>query len=271
MDPHDEYAAIDAVNWSTLKAMRESAMHYRHALEIPRTDNLALMQGRALHTLTFEPHLFSECFAIWEDGDRRGNAWQAFKIEHAGKTILKASEIDEVAMMADAVRRHPLVQPYFDGAEFETPQIWVDPTSDLRCKARTDWLVPKRRLLIDLKSTRSINGRILGREAARFGYHLQMAHYRNGVRHACDWMPQQVLIVAVEKTAPYDVGVFEVDSQTLDIAEVEVTDLLVQLAGHRASDTWPGRYSEIQALQLPAWVYDDDEDDIDGFGLSFGE
>lgn len=268
---YDEYAKVDAVNWSTLKELRESAMHYRHALEIPRADNLALMQGRALHALTFEPATFEENFAIWEEGDRRGAAWQAFKAEHSGKTILKANEIDEVAAMADAVRRHPLVQPYFEDAEFEQPVVWVDPTSGLRCKARTDWLIPKRRLLLDLKSTRSINGRILGREAARFGYHLQMAHYRNGVHYACDWTPHQVLIVAVEKTAPYDVGVFEVDAQTLEIADVEVTDLLVQLAGHRATDTWPGRYSEIQALQLPAWVYEDDEDDIDGFGLTFGE
>lgn len=271
MNDHDTYARIDAVNWSTLKALRESAMHYRHALEVPRTDNLALMQGRALHALVFEPDLFAEHFAIWEEGDRRGKEWQAFKEANSDKTILKAGEIDDVTAMADAVRRHPLVQPFFDGAAFESPIVWTDPTSGLKCKARTDWLIPKRRLLLDLKSTRSIDGRILGREAARFGYHLQMAHYRNGVRHGGGWTPEQVLIVAVEKAAPYDVGMFEIDAQTLDIADAGVTDLLVQLAGHRATDTWPGRYSEIQALQLPAWIYSDDDEDPAAFELDVGD
>jgi len=271
MNAMADYAAIDAVNWSTLKALRESAMHYRHALEIPRADNMALMLGRALHTLVLEPDTFAEHFAIWEEGDRRGKEWAAFKEANDGRTILKASEIDEVVGMADAVRRHPLVQPYFDGAEFEQTLEWHDTGSGLRCKARTDWTIQSRRLLLDLKSTRSIDGRTFGREAARFGYHMQLAHYRNGVHFAERWTPERVLIVAVEKAARYDVGVFEIDADSLQRADMEVADLLLRLANHRATDTWPGRYSEVQALQLPAWVYADDEDDANGFDLSYGD
>lgn len=272
MSHFDDYAAIDAVNWSTLKHLRESALAYRHALSVPRTDTTALMLGRAAHTLMFEPHKFETEFAIWSEGDRRGAAWQEFKAANEGKTILKPAEIDSVANMADAVRRHPLVQPYFVGAEFEQPLVWTDPVTGLPCKCRTDWTVESTRTLLDFKSCRSIDGRRFGAEAARFGYHLQLAHYRNGVKHALGWTPERVLLVAAEKLAPHDVAVFEIDNETLDIADVEVQDLLLKLAGHRAADQWPGRYSEEQALQLPAWVYgDDDEDDADGFGLSFGE
>ena len=140
--------------------------------------------------------------------------------------------------------------------------VWSDPVTGLPCKCRTDWTIPTERVLIDFKSTRSIEGRRFGAEAARFGYHLQLAHYRNGVRHSQGWFPKRVLLVAAEKTAPHDVAVFELDNDTLDIAEVEVQSLLLALAGHRAANQWPGRYSEEQALQLPAWVYgNDDEDD----------
>ncbi len=262
------YEEVDAVNWSSLKHLRESAMAYRYRLQQPREDTTALMIGRAAHTLIFEPHKFNTEFAIYEGGDRRGRGWEMFQAENAGKTIFKPAEIDDIQRMAEAVRCHPLVQPYFDGAEFEKPLYWRDPNTGLRCKARADWLVPG--VLLDFKSTRSIDGRRFGAESARFGYHLQMAHYRNGVKHALGWTPERVLLVAAEKTAPYDVAIFEIDSVTLDIAEVEVTELLMQLKGHMQADHWPGRYSEEQALQLPAWVYDD-EDDADGYGLSFGE
>ena len=271
MNEFDDYAAIDAVNWSTLKHLRESALAYRHALSTPRTDTMALMLGRAAHTLMFEPEKFYREFAIWTEGDRRGAAWLDFKAENEGKTILKPAEIDDVSNMADAVRRHPLVQPYFNGAEFEKPLVWKDPVSGLQCKCRADWLIQASRTLLDFKSTRSIDGRRFGAEAARFGYHLQLAHYRNGVKHALGWAPERVLLVAAEKAAPHDVAVFEIDSDTMDIADVEVQDLLLRLAGLRAANEWPGKYSEEQALQLPAWVYGtDDEDDADGFGLSFG-
>ena len=263
------YFDVDAVNWSTLKNMRDSPLAYLHGVENPRQDTAALMIGRAAHSLIFEPHKFTTEFAIYEGGDRRGKAWLEFKAENDGKTILKPDEIDEVVRMAEAVRRHPLVQPYLVGAQFEQPLFWRDPTTGIRCKARADWIVPG--VLLDFKTCRSVDGRRFGAEAARFGYHLQMAHYRNGVRYALGWMPKKVLLVAAEKTAPYDVGVFEIDSVTMDIAETEVTDLLMKLQAHMQADEWPGRYSEEQALQLPAWVYEDDEADADGSGLTFGE
>ena len=80
------------------------------------------------------------------------------------------------------------------------------------------------------------------------------------------------LTLAVEKAAPFDVGVFEIDRVSLSIAADEVAELMSKLRQCIDADHWPGRYSEIQALQLPAWVYasDDDEDD-DGFGLAIKE
>lgn len=272
MNARDEYFSIDAVNWSTLKLLRESPLHYRHALSVPREDSMPLMLGRAAHTLIFEPHKFDTEFAVWEGGDRRGNDWKAFAEANAHRTIFKPAEIDAIVEMAFAVRAHPLVSPYFTGAQFETPMLWTDKVTGLACKCRTDWIIPSTRTLIDFKTTRATDGRRFGAEAARFGYHLQLAHYAKGVEAALGWKPERVLIVAAEKAAPYDVAVFEIDSVTLDIADVEVQDLLVKLAAHRIAGDWPGRYSEEQALQLPAWVYgDDDEDDANGFGLSLGD
>ena len=267
-----DYYSDPRVNWSTLKALRDSPAHYRRQLVNPMKQTPAMALGRATHTLVFEPQKFEAEYIIWDGGDRRGKAWLDFKAEHEGKTIFKPAEIDVAVEIADAVRRHPLVQPYLVDGVFEEPVYWTDPDTGLECKAKPDWVQPKRRVLVDLKTTQSTHGRRFGAQAARLGYHLQCAMYAMGVEADLGWKPDEVCIIAVESEAPYDVAIFEIDSETLMIAEVEVKELMMQLLACRRANSWPGRYIEKQALQLPAWVYgSDDEDDPESFGLALQE
>lgn len=255
MNSFADYAAIDGVNWSTLRYMRESALHYKHRLSTPIEDTIPMALGRATHTLVFEPALFEHEYVIWEGGDRRGNAWKAFEAEHAGQTIFKPAEIAVAVQMADAVKAHPLVQPYLDDGVFEQPITWTDPATGLPCKAKPDWLQPTRKTLVDLKTSISADGRRFGSLAARLGYHCQMAMYRSGIQHALQWFPQEVCIIVVEREAPHDVAVFRMDEEALTLAFEEVQQLMQQLAVCRRTDTWPGRYTEKQSLQLPAYLY----------------
>lgn len=252
---HDEYAKIDAVNWSSLKHMRESPMHYRYRLDNPIESTPAMALGRATHTLVFEPLLFDDEYVIWTEGDRRGKAWKEFEELHTGKTIFKPNEIILAKQMANAVKSHPLVQPYLTDGIFEQPITWTDPATGMRCKARPDWLQPSRTALVDLKTSISADARRFGALAARLGYHCQMAKYRNGVQCALKWFPQEVCIIVVERDPPHDVAVFRMDEETLSIAFEEVQQLMQQLAVCRSTDSWPGRYTEKQGLQLPAYLY----------------
>lgn len=269
---HHEYRQIDAINWSSLKHMAESPMLYRHMLDHGRDDTPAFAFGRLVHTLVFEPALFNAECAIYEGERRAGKAWEEFKAANAGKTIYKAGEIDEAQSIAEAVRRHPLVLPYLSvPGQFEQPVVWTDMRTGLKCKARPDWIIPGDRVLIDLKTCVSIDGRRFGAAAARYGYHCQLAHYAAGITTGLGWTPARILLVAVEKTAPYDVGVFEIDADTLYYADEEVGTLLERVATCIESGHWPGRYTEEQALQLPAWVgMDDETEDADALGIEIG-
>src|SRR5574341_903199 len=66
----EEYDRIDAVNWTTLKAMRASPKHYRYAAEHATEDTAAMRDGRAVHTAVLEPDRFPLDYAIWA-GERR--------------------------------------------------------------------------------------------------------------------------------------------------------------------------------------------------------
>jgi hypothetical protein len=250
-----DYYSDPRVNWSSLKHMTESPLVYKHRLENEREDTPAFAMGRLTHTLVFEPEKFGREYAIWSEGDRRGNAWKDFQAENAGKTIFKPNEIEQAVAMADAVKRHPLVRPYLDGGLFEHVIRWTDPETRIECKARPDWLLPDQQILLDLKSTRSIDARRFGGDVARYAYYAQLGHYHNGVIHALGWKPRRTLIVAVEKDAPHDVGVFEITQDDLILGKEEVRALLERLQECRASNTWPGRYTSEQVLELPGYIH----------------
>lgn len=266
-----DYFSAPGVNWSLLKHMRDSPAAFRYAAENKRADADFLALGRYLHALVLEPETVDDAFVVWDGGVRRGKEWQAFSDEHAHRTIIKADDAEIGQAMAASINSNPIAVEMLAGGLVESPVYWTDPETGLRCKAKPDSTNQERRLLVDLKTTRSVDGRRFGAEAARFLYSHQMAHYEAGCAHGLGWTPDRVIIIAVEKTPPFDVGVFEIDAMAREIASVEVAALLRRLKECQDTDEWPGRYSEIQALQLPAWVYsDDDEDDADGFGLVIG-
>jgi len=256
------YFGIDAVNWSTLKLLDESPLAYRHAVEHGRPDSAALALGRVTHTLVFEPHKFTAEYAVYEGGDRRGKAWEAFQAAHEDKTILKPGEIATAQAMADAVRSHPLVRPYLAGGQFERVLQWRDRATGIDCKAKADWIVPGLGLLCDLKTARSVDARRFALDVARYGYHGQLAHYANGVEADLGWKVRRHMIIAVEKAAPHDVAVFDLAPEAVECGREKVAELLAKLAACRESNQWPGRYTTEQALDLPGWVYGAGEAEI---------
>lgn len=255
------YAALDGVNWSTLKELRRSPKHYRHRLAVPREDSPSLAMGRAVHTAVFEPDRFALDYAVFKGEVRRGKEWDAFKASHANDTILKLDEYQRCIAIRDAVRRHPLAAPYLERGSAEQTVQWTDPETGLPCKMRVDFLSASKPALLDLKTTRTIEYAPFASTACRLGYHCQMAFYRRGIK-ACTGSDLPVVIVAVETEAPHDVAVFEYGEDALYAGDHEIASLLTRLAYHRETDTWPGMYAEEQVLELPAWATPDESNDL---------
>lgn len=255
------YLASPGINWSTLSEMRKSPLHYLHRLRNPMTDTKSTVKGRACHAALFEPLRFQTEFAIWTEKVRNGKAWDAFEAENeaAGKSILLPGEYDEACYMAEAVQAHSLARELITGGVSEQSIYWTDPVTGLRCKARIDYLRPDR--IIDLKSTRDGSSYGFTRNAYRYGYECQGAHYREGCNHnGAGMLP--VTLVVVENTAPYDVAVYHYDDDALYAGAEEVSDLLQKVKACQDADHWPGRYSEAQTLRLPTWVYGESDDDV---------
>lgn len=253
---HEEYAALPGERWSTLNKILDSPAHYQEYAENGRADTSALAMGRAVHALALEPIAFGAEFVSWPTA-RRGKDWTAFKRANASKIILSAADFERAAAMANAVRTHPLVTPYLAGGRFEVPMQWQDLATGIACKARTDWIQPPRRVVLELKTTRSIEMTLFGFDVRRYRYAGQLSFYAQGVTAALGWAPERLVIVAVEKSPPYDVGVFELDTSARQHGANEAHEALSRLAECRRTGRWPGRYSERQTLLIPSFATDD--------------
>lgn len=212
-----------------------------------------LHEGR----LILKPDEVSELEEGAASCQRKGRVWDAFKAANPGKTLFTAGEAKAARNMAEAVRNHPLVRPYLDVADgvFEEVLQWTDPYTRLPCKARLDWHIRSRDVLLDLKTTKSIEMRSFGRDIANFTYHGQLAHYANGLEYARGWYPQRQIFVAVEKEPPHDVLVCVLDEEAKELARNTVGTLLERVAECQRTGSWPGRYTEEQTAQLPGWVF----------------
>jgi exodeoxyribonuclease VIII len=250
-----EYRTHSGVNWSTLKRMTESPLAYRSAIDTPQADSPAFMLGRAVHCLTLEPAEFEARFSVYE-GTRRGKEWEKFSEENSARDILTGTEYSFARAISTAVLSNRVARGYIERSIIERPLFWTDKDTSIECKARPDMVIPDAGVLADLKTTRSIDPRRIGAECARYLYPHQLAHYAQGCRLSSEgWEPSRAILIFVEKTAPYDVGVFEVPQLALDVARDEVAALLSRLAECRASGRWPGRYETEQTLELPTYFY----------------
>jgi hypothetical protein len=260
MSPIDVYMSTPGLNWSLLKHMKTSALHFRHAEEHPEDDTPRLGIGRAIHTAILQPERLKLDYAVFSGARRAGKAWDAFESENADKTILRRDEWAMVESLAERVRKDDVAQEWLGRgkAMIERPIAWTDAATGLACKGRPDAV---HSAIIDVKSTSTIDERMFRSLATRMGYFNQLAFYRRGYR-ALTKMNLPCAILAVEVDPPHDIGVFVIDDDSLRVADEEIARLLAKVVECRKSGKWPGRYDKAQALVMPDYARGDKDFNI---------
>lgn len=227
------------VSNSLLKKVRRSVAHA--AVDVgDRGVRPALKLGRAAHDAVLRPQIFTDQYAQFE-GDRRR---KADKERYAGLvdvfgewSVLDRSDYDACLGIRDAVHAHPEAGPLFaPGGEEELTSIW-EPLGGVIAKSRFDKL--RGGLIADLKTTTNAHPDSFIRDAFSYGYDQQAAFYMkalayHGVR------PEGFMFVAVEKTPPYGVVVYETPQHIIDSAWDDAMDLLERWSSAETAGVYPG-------------------------------
>lgn len=265
----EDYVTLEGKNWSKIRAIRKSPMHYADGLLAPDEDSAARKFGRAAHTLILEPHRFDLDYVVYDgEGTRASKAYKAFaEAEEAGqgRTILKADEVEPVRTLAARVRANPALAPYLENSRFEVTLRWEDPTTGYLCKCRIDWLhtdADGRMVVIDPKTTGSTSAHFFGNIAAKQGYYGQLAHYGNGIAAVFGRPALRLGLLAIEAKRPHDSALFFLDSETLELGQDEVADCLLKIQECEAAGHWPGRFDTEQLLKLPRYVFGNEDEQM---------
>lgn len=265
MPTYEEYARMRGVRASRLKLMDQSPLHYLRGF-----DNETAERGklRAIHALVLEPDTFTAQFAVFE-GRRAGKAYEAFKAENAGKTILNPREFDNAREIAVAIMAHPVAGPLISAPGPTEETVLWQRDGGLDCKARLDKLIqyvdeasqwsdrPELWTIVDLKTYGTTDPRQIARRVVQLGAHIQFAHYREGVAVTRQIPEESIrcLMIVAEDKPPFDVAVVELtDDDALRIGWEKREELLAKVLECERSGKWPGRCPEIVPLELPLWA-----------------
>ena len=264
MDEDKAYRLASGVNYSSLKHLRKSALHYRHAIEAGDDPKLAqkLAMFRAVHSLVLEPFGFETEYAIYLGRrDKRSKAYKEFLAKNEGKTILSPDEYEQAMACAASVNDHPWVQELLADprTETEVPMFWEDgDVGTMKGKADILHLSPDRGLIVaDLKTFATTDADQIARQGGINGWHIQMAHYLQGAakHYGCDLatVKHSAFCVVVEAKAPHDCTVCQWGETTLEAAHLEHRALLLRLRTCLETDKWIGR-PPLQTIDLPPYL-----------------
>jgi exodeoxyribonuclease VIII len=254
----EDYRAIEALNFSTLKAIDRSPLHFEHRRRHALEDNDRMAVGRAVHALVLEPATFERDFAVFE-GRRAGKAWEAFEEDNSDRTILRLQDLERAQAIAAAVRRHSAAAALLAQGTPEHTIRWTDTTTDEPCKARLDWI--NDHAIADLKVTADVSPRRFGALAARMLYHVQLVWYEEAARAVEPLRPARYLcLIAAEAEPPHDVAVYYLEDDQIYAAREHLERLKVRYAECKRLGQWPGVAPTAQPLALPRWLYADEDD-----------
>jgi hypothetical protein len=246
-----DYHADPAVSASHLHAVAKSPYHYwsryLDTKRIAPEPTAAMRLGLLVHCAVLEPDELLQRYSVAPD--RRTKEGKAAVARMAAEGIEAVSETDMALAlsMAASVRVHPAAAALLAHGKAEQSFWWDDTDTGLRCKCRPDWYSGST--VVDLKTTTDASPAGFARSVATFRYHVQASHYLAGLHGA-----ERFVFIAVEKTAPYAVAVYELDAAAMAAGdELRQRDMRI-IADCQATTEWPGYGDDCQALSLPSWA-----------------
>ena len=252
------YRKEPGVNQSSLKKILLSPAHYQAALKFRMIPTPAMEMGTALHCLTLDGEkAFDKSYVKKPEGlslaTKEGKAWKA---ELGRKKALNAGGKDDpwgsVQGMDQSLKR----LAWYSGTDAEyikrnEVSIYWD-WMGVRCKARLDSVLIEEGLVLDLKTTDTVEPDLFLKKVIGLGYDFQAAYYAKAAEVAFG-KPFKFLFVAVERKAPYTVDIFEATPDMMEEAMYKCEKALRTYALCEENNSWPNREPVIRQLDYPTW------------------
>jgi len=244
--PFDKYKAWPEINNSKLSLLAISPKHYKYSLDHESGQSKAMTIGTAFHSLLLEGEdAFKRSFRVSAAKSRNSKEYRTTAATEA-RIVLLASEAIQISDMRDAVIHHPFAMELF-GKDREVSLKWLDKLNNIQCKCRIDILGEDA--IVDIKTTKNASPGSFYHSIEAYGYHRQAAMNIDAAK-ANGLCAASFVVIAVEKTPPYAIGVYELSPGLIQEGREEYQRLLSELQECIDRDQWPGYTRGIQTLGM---------------------
>jgi hypothetical protein len=194
--------------------------------------------------------------------------YDSWRTDGAKKQRAKAYKAGRVPLLVDVdvaarelaakTRRHPLVAELLADGEAEVSGWWVDEETGAPCRVRPDWMTRRGEhvLIADAKFVDDSAPAAFEKSLYRWGYHQQAPWYVDGIAALLEVDPQKIsfLFVAVSKTGPYLVNLYELDADAMRIGARRNREARETFVRCTESGIWPDYGLGPHVISLPAWA-----------------
>jgi hypothetical protein len=246
--PEAEYRKADGISKSDLDKIARSPAHYKHAV---REETDAMRIGTLVHQAVFQQESLN--YVMKPKGmtftTKEGKAWRDAQ---KGTTIITQAESDMIGGIMNSVTKHPVAQKLLAAGRAEQSIFAVDKQGTLR-KGRTDWLPDKTPVIVDLKTCEDARPEKFTRSILDYRYHVQAAYYIDLCKLAGEDR-RHFILIAVEKTPPYAVMVYQIMDEDIEIGRSLYRRDLQVYRNCLASGQWPAYPEDIELIGIPEYA-----------------
>ena len=273
--PDRDYRKAEGQSQSLLKAILKSPAHYESAKKHSLIPTPAMEMGTALHCRVLDGEkAFASSYAMRPDGislaTKEGKEW---KKSIGTKKVLTTGGKDDpwnsVAGMTEALRE----LDWFNGEDKldyiknnEVSIYWE--WNKVQCKARLDRVLVDEGIVLDLKTTDSVDPQMFQKKVVTLGYDFQASYYAKAAEVAFG-KPFRFIFVAVERKAPYCVAIYEASPNMMKEGLAKNVAALRVLKTCQTLDFWPVPKPELQLLDYPYWYTPYSEKPKNSLAVSF--
>ena len=253
---HGRKTHLSSTNIRTFKKNRKQ-FEYSLSHDLVKQTK-AMADGTAIHAFLLERAVFDSDFAI-KPADMRLNTKEGKKwaIDNKNKIIIDSDLGSNLFEIEKSVLNSPAKLIYDIKGQAELSYFWDD-FGTIKGKCRPDWISEDGEIVVDIKSTTDASLRGFQKSITNWGYHLQLGWYLRGLRKL--GVPaKQFIFIAIEKTAPFCVGVYRADQDMINFAMKELDQLMPEIQTAMVSKEFPDYTPEITSIGLPPWMTDKKE------------
>jgi hypothetical protein len=261
--PEEHYHSLRGVSNSQSGPVEKSYNHYEFNSKNPKESTDAQVLGKLAHLKVLEPKRYKKSVFI-ADLNRTTTEGkllsQVYGITKADRKIISTKQENQILAMENSFRNHPIAMALYKESVFEKTYFWK--VKNTLCRGRLDGQVlepseelcellsnafpyakedlMKSIIVWDLKTTMSADAVDFARQVDDQDYHVQGGAYSDAVEKT-HGKPVIYLVVALEKTAPYQVDVHPIDPLDLEMGYKTFVERIEKIEFHQNNPkAWRG-------------------------------